>query len=176
MWMMRFAKRWMAMAACLAIPVAAGAQSKDYGKMPAFAAKDALGHSIRSSKLAGKVLVVDLWASWCPPCKLEVPGLMDLQKKYAGKGLQVIGFSADYDPKTHKDWVVQHKLNYPSIYVNDPAGEKILARFSKRVGAIQGYPTTLFIDRKGEIVYLHLGYAQEAQFDKILAPLLAQKS
>lgn len=146
--------------------------TKVIGKMPAWKLTDVQGKPLSSADLKGKVLLIDFWASWCPPCKKEIPGFIELQKQYGSKGLAVVGFSFDETPEDHASFVKAQKFNYPSLFAATPAGEKVVAEFEKVIGKIEGIPTTLVVDRQGNIVFSHVGYAPKEEFEKVLVPLL----
>ena len=148
------------------------AQEKNYGKRPDWSITLTGGKKMSAADFDGKVVIVDFWATWCPPCRKEIPGFIQLQKTYGEKGLAIVGFSLDRDEKTHDDWVKANGMNYPSIYASNDAGRKILADFEALIGAIEGIPTTLVLDRKGQIVYKHVGYGSPESFEKVFKPLL----
>jgi thiol-disulfide isomerase/thioredoxin len=147
-------------------------QSQAAGKRPDWSIKLSGGRKVSASDYDGKVLIVDFWATWCPPCRKEVPGFIKLQKEYGDKGLVVLGFSMDKDPETHERWVKEQGLNYLSIYANTEEGQAVIEQFQKVIGEISGIPTTLVIDRSGRIVYRHVGYAAPEDFEKVFKPLL----
>lgn len=146
-----------------------GGESKaDYGRRPDWSVKLPDGRTVSASDYDNKVVIVDFWATWCPPCRQEVPGFIALQKKYADKGLAVVGFSFDHTPEEHASWTKQQGLNYLSIYAETEAGHAVAEKFGKQVGDIEGLPTTLVIDRKGTIIYRHVGYGSPEEFEKII--------
>src|SRR5262249_54423722 len=112
------------------------------------------------------------WATWCPPCRKEIPGFIKLQKEYADKGLVIVGFSLDKDPETHDRWVMEQGMNYLSIYPNNDEGKEVVDQFQKDHGEVCGIRTTLVIDRKGRIVHKHVGYGSPEDFEKVFKPLL----
>src|SRR5438105_3933197 len=97
-----------------------------YGRRPDWSITLPDGKKVSAADYDNKVLILDFWATWCPPCKKEVPGFIELQKKYADKGLVILGFSFDNEPIAHDVWVKQQKLNYLSIFMKTPAGETVV--------------------------------------------------
>jgi thiol-disulfide isomerase/thioredoxin len=150
----------------------AGSENKtDYGRRPDWSLTMPGGQKISAGDYDQKVVIVDFWATWCPPCRQEIPGFIALQKKYADKGLVIVGFSFDNDPTEHEVFIKKQGLNYLSVFANTDAGRAVAEQFGKQVGEISGLPTTLVIDRKGTIVYRHIGYGPPEEFEKVLAPL-----
>jgi thiol-disulfide isomerase/thioredoxin len=150
---------------------AGGGKAVGYGRRPDWSITLPDGKKVSAADYDNKVLILDFWATWCPPCKKEVPGFIELQKKYADKGLVIVGFSFDYDPSAHDVWVQEQKVNYLSIYMETDAGKAVVGQFTKQVGEISNIPTTLVIDRKGTIVHRHDGYGSPEDFEKVIAPL-----
>ena len=147
-------------------------QEKSYGKRPDWSLTLPDGKKASATDYDGKVVIVDFWATWCPPCRKEIPGFIKLKKEYGEKGLEIVGFSLDNDPATHDKWVKDQGLNYLSIYANNEAGKTVVAQFEKLIGQIDGIPTTLVLNKKGEIIYKHVGYGSPEDFEKVFKPLL----
>jgi len=134
-------------------------------KAPAWVLQDVDGKTVKSSDFAGKVVILDFWATWCPPCKAEIPGFIDLQKKYGDKGVEVIGISLDQEgPSAVKPFMKQLGMNYPVVMGDD----KIVQDFSD----IEAIPTTFIIDRSGNVVSKHVGYGDEEGFETEIKPLI----
>jgi thiol-disulfide isomerase/thioredoxin len=144
---------------------ASNAPTVELASSPAWELKDVEGKAVKSSNFAGKVVILDYWATWCGPCRMEIPGFIELQKQYADKGLVVIGISLDQDGASAvKPFSEKMGINYP-IVLGD---EAVVSAF----GGIEGIPTTFIIDRVGNIVRKHVGYAPKAEFETDSKPLL----
>ncbi|MGM9999132.1 MAG: TlpA family protein disulfide reductase [Candidatus Bruticola sp.] len=150
--------------------VQADSAEQNLGKLPSITGTSYDGKAVDTSKYLGKVLIVDFWATWCPPCRQEIPGFIALQKQYGSKGLQVIGVSLDEDAAQHKQFAQKEGLNYPSILGR--SNPKAMQAVEQKIGEIQGIPTTLIIDRQGNIRYCHIGYADKEEFEKIIKKYL----
>jgi peroxiredoxin len=137
----------------------------DTGTAASWELKDVDGKTVKLSDFKGKVVILDFWATWCPPCRAEIPSFVELQDKYKDKGLQIIGISVDQDgAKVLKPFIEQNKINYPIIL----ADEKVQSDY----GGIEGIPTTFIIDKEGKISAKHVGLTQKAEFEKEIEPLL----
>lgn len=133
---------------------------------PSWELADLEDKTVRSTDFKGKVVVLDFWATWCPPCRAEIPDFIALQKKYTSQGLTVIGVSVDQASlKTVKAFAEKNGINYPVVL----ADNKIADSF----GGIDGLPTTFIIDRKGNIVKQHLGFTPPATIENEVKALLA---
>lgn len=112
-------------------------------QLPAFSIKDLRGHEISSADLRGKVVLIDFWATWCQPCKKEMPGYQALLDKYGSRGFAVIGFKFDTMMDTEDPGLFARKLRvrYPLAVASD----EIKSKF----GGIEGLPTTMLYDRHG---------------------------
>jgi peroxiredoxin len=132
---------------------------------PSWELQDVDGKTVRSADFAGKVIVLDFWATWCPPCRGEIPGFIALQNKYAAQGFTVVGVSVDEAGlKTVKGFVEKKGINYPVVLTDS----KIVEAY----GGIDGLPTTFIIDRGGHIVKQHLGFTAQAEIENEIKPLL----
>jgi thiol-disulfide isomerase/thioredoxin len=117
--------------------------------LPAFTVQDLDGRTISTDSWRGKVTIVNFWATWCPPCRAEIPDLIALQEKYRDQ-LQVIGISQDETgPETVRQFVTEHGINYP-IVMSTPELERIFT-------GIYALPTSFIIDRDARIVQKHVG-------------------
>jgi thiol-disulfide isomerase/thioredoxin len=139
------------------------------GKMaPAFTLTDTRGQKVSLSDFKGKAVIVDFWATWCAPCKVEIPWLEQFHNEYAGQGLEIVGVSEDdldLDNKAElakekqdiADKAAQLKINYP-VLIDD-------ANVSTPYGGIDGLPTTFFINRSGEVVASTVGLAPRDEIE-----------
>jgi thiol-disulfide isomerase/thioredoxin len=126
---------------------------------------------INLSELKGKissneksVLIVDFWATWCPPCRKEIPGFINLYNKYKDKGLEIIGVSLDQGGMpVLQPFVKRFGINYP-IFLGNPEISSVYE--------ISGIPTTLIIDKNGKTKSRHVGYVSEAEFEREILALL----
>lgn len=116
-----------------------------------------------------KLLVINFWATWCPPCLAEMPIFVRLQDKYAAKGLQIVGIAADSSANAAK-FAEKLKINYPVL-----ADESGAIEFSKRTGNRLGLlPYTIVLSAKGEVILTKLGVIEEAEFSAIIEKHLPQ--
>jgi thiol-disulfide isomerase/thioredoxin len=136
-----------------------------------FAVTDIQGTLHKLSDYSGKVVIVDIWGTWCPPCRAEIPSFVELQKKYGSEGLQIVGLnyervSGDEGLKLVKDFVNEFGINYPCA-IGDPATQSQVPNF-------EGYPTTLFIDKTGKVRLKVVGAHPYAYLESIVTALLAE--
>jgi len=130
-----------------------------------FSFKDTEGKKVSLSDFKGKVIILDFWATWCVPCKAEIPGFNELQKRYGAQGLQIIGLSVDDPPSTARKYALEMKMNYPVLLAEGK--EDIL----KAYDPIPSIPVSIIIDRQGRIVSRHLGIAAMDVFEKEVSAL-----
>lgn len=128
---------------------------------------DLAGGRVTLEHWRGKVLVVNLWASWCPPCREEIPGLVRAQQKLAPNGLQIVGIAFDSAAKSRQA-AAELGINYPVLVAGLEAID-LIRKLGNRAG---GLPYTLVLDRHGSPVASHLGILSEAELERIVAPLL----
>lgn len=131
-----------------------------------FSFKDTSGKNVSLSNFKGKVILLDFWATWCVPCKQEIPGFIELQKKFGDRGLQIVGMSVDDPLTTAKTYASAMKMNYPVLLAEGK--EDIL----KAYDPIPSIPVSIIIDRQGRIVARHIGIASMDVFEKEIVPLL----
>jgi peroxiredoxin len=123
------------------------------------------GKVVELAKLKGKVVVVNFWATWCGPCRKEIPGFMDVHNQYKEKGVVVVGVSLDQDGwEVVRPYVEKAKISYPIV-----VGDGSLAEAYKIPNAI---PATYVVDKKGNIAKEHVGYMSKSELERIIKPLL----
>lgn len=132
---------------------------------PAWELKDVDGKTVKSADFKGKVVILDFWAAWCPPCRAEIPGFIELRKKYQNQGLVVAGVSLDQGGAAGvKKFMEKEGVNYPVLL----GSEEVVRAF----GGVEAIPTTFIIDRKGRIAGKHEGFTDKDDFEKEIKPLL----
>ena len=131
-----------------------------------FTIKDMNGANVRLADYKGKVIVLNFWATWCPPCKAELPGFIELYDQYKDKGLVILGVSGDDDPETLKAFAGQWKINYPMLVGRDE--QALLDAY----GPIYGYPISVIVGRDGSVCGRHIGPATKEEFEREIKALL----
>lgn len=133
-----------------------------------FKLKTLEGKEIKLSDYRGKIVIVDFWATWCPPCRKGIPDLISLQEEYK-KDLVVIGISLDQQNtiKDLKPFIENYKINYPVVL----GDEKVV----KDYGGINAIPTSFIIDQKGNIVDSHIGLVPKTVYADQIKSLLKKK-
>ncbi|MEV6053071.1 TlpA disulfide reductase family protein [Streptomyces sp. NPDC052107] len=131
------------------------------------------GGRVRLSDYRGKVVVLNVWASWCGPCRAEAPELSQGQRHLAAKGIQVLGVDTDADRSHGRAFASDHRLSYPNLY--DADSRQLVHRLpGKYLG--RALPYTLFIDRHGRIAAQALSRLTEADVRALTRPLHGEKS
>jgi cytochrome c biogenesis protein CcmG/thiol:disulfide interchange protein DsbE len=134
-------------------------------KAPDFSLKDSDGKVVRLSDFRGKVVLLDFWATWCGPCKIEIPWFMEFQRKNQDKGLVVLGISMDDEGwEVVKPYLAHMKINYRVVIGNDQTAQLY--------GGVDALPTTFLIDREGKIAAVHVGLADRRDFENGITQLL----
>jgi peroxiredoxin len=132
----------------------------------AYTVKDMNGADVRLSDYKGKVILLNYWATWCGPCKIEIPDLVALQDKFKDEGFVILGVSQDDDPETLRAFASAYKMNYPVLVGRDQPD------LLDAQGPLWGLPTSYLIGRDGTICTRHLGPATKEEFERELKALL----
>lgn len=134
---------------------------------PEFALKDLDGNEVTLDEFTGEVLVVDFWATWCGPCRQQMPTYTALQSLYTSRGFTMIGISVDEGPELVQDFAKDYQLNFPLLM----ADGKVQGRY----GGIHTIPTTFVIDKKGIVRYQYTGSPPgKLTFQKNIEELLGE--
>ena len=137
-----------------------------------FTLKDVDGKPLKLADARGKLTIVDVWGTWCPPCRKEIPHFVALEKKYGSKGLKIVGINCNEEgtpaevKKTIIDYRAENKITYPCVLNDDSIEGKI--------PGFQGYPTTLFLDKTGKVRLVLVGYTAMIQLEAVVTTLLAE--
>jgi len=123
---------------------------------------------LQLSAFRGKIVLLDFWATWCDPCREEIPRFVDLQNKYGSQGLEIIGVSMDDGPEPVRDFYQHYKMNYPVVMGNATIGELY--------GGILGLPIAFLVGRDGRIYAKHIGATDVSVFEKEIVTLLQNKN
>jgi cytochrome c biogenesis protein CcmG/thiol:disulfide interchange protein DsbE len=141
---------------------------KDEGKRqtaPDFALKDGDGKTVRLSDYRGKVVLLDFWATWCGPCKTEIPWFIEFERKYKDRGFAVLGVSMDDDGwDVVKPFLKRIGVNYRVVMGNEQTGDLY--------GGIEALPTAFLIDRQGRVAIEHVGLSSRREFEDGIEKLL----
>ncbi len=134
-------------------------------KAPDFTLRDLSGDPYSLADTRGKVVILDFWATWCPPCRMEIPHFVALQDEYGSRGLQVIGVALDRGGVSAvKSFAAANGINY-KVLIGDQ-------NVTSAYGGIRGIPTTFIIDRKGIITQKATGYRDKAFFEDAIRDLI----
>jgi cytochrome c biogenesis protein CcmG/thiol:disulfide interchange protein DsbE len=131
---------------------------------PDFSLPDLTGQKLDLSSYRGKVILLDFWATWCDPCRDEIPHFVELQNRYGGQGLQIVGVSMDDGPEPVRDFYQRFKMNYPVVMGNAKTGELY--------GGVLGLPIAFLIGRDGRISAKHIGATDISVFEEEIKNML----
>ncbi len=133
-------------------------------KAPDFSLKTPDGKRLALSDYSGKVVVVNFWATWCPPCRAEIPDFVEVYNDLKDKGLVVVGITLDDAPEKIRAVMVDKKITYPVVVADQAA----LSRY----GGINAVPTTFIVDRKGNLVSRQVGAMDKKMLEELVKKLL----
>ena len=132
---------------------------------PEFALKDADGKTVTLADYKGKVVLLNFWATWCGPCKIEIPWFADFEQKYKDRGFAVLGVAMDEEGwEVIKPYLAQSKVNYRVILGNDTV--------AGLYGGVESLPTTFVLDRNGKIASTHVGLVSKSDYENEIMQLL----
>ena len=134
---------------------------------PDFSLQDVDGKPLTLSANRGKVVLLNFWATWCTPCRAEIPEFERFQTTYGQQGLQVVGISMDDDAKPVREFSQQLKMNYPVALGND--------KLAQSYGGVLGLPVSFLIGRDGRIAAKYVGAAEIPVVEQEIKTLLAAK-
>ena len=137
----------------------------DHPLAPDFTLTELNGQKLSLADYKGKVVLLDFWATWCGPCRIEIPGFVQLQNKYRDQGFTVIGVSMDDGPEPVKEFYQEFRMNYP-VALTDHKVDQLY-------GGVIGLPTTFVIGRDGRIYARHPGAEPASVFEDEIKTLLA---
>ena len=142
-----------------------GKQGQAADAAPDFALPGVDGQTVRLSDYKGTVVILDFWATWCPPCRAEIPHFVALYEKYQSKGLAIIGVALDAQgASVVAPFAKENGIQYTLAIGDD--------KVAQAYGGIRGIPTTFVIDRQGKIVQKYVGYRDPQVFESAIEPLL----
>ena len=149
---------------------AAGKPDQERKTAPEFSLKDSNGQTVHLADYKGKVVLLDFWATWCGPCKVEIPWFIEFEQQFKDRGFAVLGVSMDEDGwAVIKPYVRDRKMNYRILLGDD--------KVSTSYGGLDALPTTLLIDREGNIASVHEGVAMgKEEFKNAIVQLLGSPS
>src|SRR5262249_35842505 len=148
---------------------AAVTAEKDRKAAPDFELKDATGKNVKLSDFKGKVVLLNFWATWCGPCKIEIPWFIDFQQQYKDRDFVILGVSMDDDGwKSVKPYIELKKINYRVMIGTE--------ELSTLYGGVDALPTTFMIDREGRVASRHDGLVSKSDYVSEIQDLLENKT
>ena len=139
--------------------------AKDRKKAPEFKLKDSDGKTVSLAEYKGKAVLLNFWATWCGPCKVEIPWFIEFEQKFKDKGFAVLGVAMDEEGwEIIKPYITDKKVNYRIL-----AGDDSTAQL---YGGVESLPTTFLIDKNGMIAGVHVGLVSKSEYEKDILALL----
>ncbi len=135
---------------------------------PDFTLKSRSGENIKLSELRGQVVMINFWASWCGPCRQEMPLLEELYKKYQPLGFTLLGVNVEMDSEAALHWLKDMDVSFPILFDTQ--------NITSELYGVSAMPTTLLVDRDGNIRFMHLGYQPgvEAEYQQQIRTLVKE--
>jgi cytochrome c biogenesis protein CcmG/thiol:disulfide interchange protein DsbE len=132
---------------------------------PEFSLKDVDGRNVSLAEYKGKVVLLNFWATWCGPCKIEIPWFADFEQKYKDRGFAVLGVAMDEEGWTVvKPYIAESKINYRVVMGNDSV--------ASLYGGVDSLPTTFVLDKDGKIASTHVGLVSKSDYENEIVHLL----
>jgi cytochrome c biogenesis protein CcmG/thiol:disulfide interchange protein DsbE len=149
-----------------AVQEAVAKRDSSWKAAPSFSLKDSNGATVTLADYKGKVLLLNFWATWCGPCKIEIPWFTEFQQSYKDKGFEVLGVAMDDEGWTAvKPYLASHKINYRIVLGTDSV--------SSAYGGVDALPTTFVIDQNGKVLSTHVGLVSKDDYVKEIESLLS---
>ncbi len=152
----------------ISVPPSHASSQQISGKAPNFTLKSRSGKNIKLSELRGQVVMINFWASWCAPCRQEMPLLEKIYKKYKRLGFTLLGVNVEQNTRAAKNWLKNVNVSFPVLFDSSNKTSKLYK--------VSAMPTTVIIDRNGNMRYLHKGYkpGYEQSYKKQVRKLLRE--
>ena len=151
------------------VTAASAKNEKGRKAAPDFALKDSNGKTVKLSDYKGKVVLLNFWATWCGPCKIEIPWFIEFEQRYKDRGFAVIGVTMDEESwDTVKPYITEKKVNYRVVMGDEAVGQAY--------GGVDSLPTTFVIDKEGRIASTHVGLVSKSNYENEIVKLLGSGS
>lgn len=157
----------IALSGCESSGVVSAAVQKEKDRKPApdFTLKDGMGRAVKLSDYKGKVVLLNFWATWCGPCKIEIPWLVEFEQTFKDQGFAVLGVAMDEEGwEVVKPYVERSKINYRVLIGDDMTAQKY--------GGVDSLPTSFMLDREGRIANTHVGLVSKSSIQNDIKALL----
>ncbi len=139
---------------------------KDRKPAPDFTLKDSMGRSFKLSDYKGKVVLLNFWATWCGPCKIEIPWFAEFEQKHKDQGFAVLGISMDEEGwEVVRPYLEKTRMNYRVAIGNDT--------MAQLYGGVDSLPTSFMVDRQGRIASVHVGLVSKSDYQNEITEMLA---
>lgn len=159
---------WMSACSPARTVSAAVKAEKDRKPAPEFTLKDSHGRVAKLSEYKGKVVLLNFWATWCGPCKIEIPWFIDFEQRFKDRGFAVLGVSMDEDGwEAVKPYLTERKVNYRVVIGNDEVADQY--------GGVSSLPTSFLVDKTGRIASVHVGLVSKSVYQNEIEQLLENK-